>query len=105
MPGDTAGNEIAGIDRCLAGQVPLGRKLVKERDALVDGRIEVITEALLGILRRMIFEAMIIFKKGNFRHGFTSLVNGVATLLAGRLARDHRAGLSTVLHDSVRPVK
>jgi len=56
----------------------------------------------------MIFEAMKIFKKLNFRHGFTSLVNGIATfsaLTADRLARVLRAGLSTVLHDSVKTVK
>jgi len=34
---------------------------------------------LRGTSAAMIFEAMKIFKKGNFRHGFTSLVNGVAT--------------------------
>jgi len=27
----------------------------------------------------LIFETMKIYKKGNFRHGFTSLVNGIAT--------------------------
>jgi hypothetical protein len=65
-------------------------------------------EALRGIPAAMIFEAMKIFKKGNFRHGFTSWVNGIATFsatAADRLARVHRAGLSTVLHDSVKTVK
>jgi hypothetical protein len=39
-------------------------------------------EALRGIPAAMIFEAMKIFKKDNFRHGFTSWVNGIATFYA-----------------------
>jgi hypothetical protein len=42
-------------------------------------------EALRGIPAAMIFEAMKIFKKDNFRHGFTSWVNGIATFPFGQV--------------------
>jgi hypothetical protein len=72
------------MDRPFAHQLTMGREPGKKRDALIDRRMEIIAEPLRGIVQGMIFEAVKIFKKGNFRHGFTSLVNGVATFPSPR---------------------
>jgi hypothetical protein len=74
-----AGKKFAGIDRFFSRIFPMGASAGNDREKDIDRRIKVKVHPLRFTAAGLIFKAMIIFKKLNFRHGFTSLVNGIAT--------------------------
>jgi hypothetical protein len=77
---NTFGQKIIRKNSFFCGQRPMGGGSGHEREKRIESGIKIIMEPLRYTLAGLIFEKVKLVNKFNFRHGSTSLVNGIATL-------------------------